>query len=34
VERASYVESLLDGLHLCLNPFAERPFDPSVFAPH
>ena len=26
-----YKESLLDGLHIFLNPFAEHPFDPNLF---
>jgi hypothetical protein len=29
--RPQYTESLLDGLHLCVNPFAERPLDPAIF---
>jgi hypothetical protein len=27
--RPHYQESLLDGLHVCLNPFASRPLDPN-----
>jgi hypothetical protein len=31
-EKKDYSESLLDGLHLFLNPFARIPFDASAFA--
>lgn len=30
--RSEYKESLLDGLHLYLNPFAVTPLDPTPFA--
>ena len=30
--RPQYSETVLDGLHLCLNPFATHPIDPSLFA--
>jgi hypothetical protein len=30
--QAKYREGLLDGLHLFLNPFAERPIDPDLWA--
>ena len=32
--RPQYTETVLDGLHLCLNPFAEHPLDPAHFIEH
>lgn len=30
-QKANYRETLVDGLHVCLNPFAAHPFDPTPF---
>lgn len=32
--RPQYTETVLDGLHLCLNPFAEHPLDSAHFIEH
>lgn len=33
-EKPDYEESLLDGLHVCLNPFATHPLDERIFEGH
>lgn len=30
-EKSDYKETLLDGLHVCLNPFAKHPVDEALF---